>query len=355
MNILMLSKDFEKNGLTTCVVDYSRCMTQKGHRVWICCADGEERPKLAPGVQWINLDLYTKRPDVILKNITALRRLLRTEKIDIIHCHWRKTTLYAQVLHMLTGVDFIWQNHLYPIPHDPIHRALTFYGKRAVALAAEGYDFLTGEMRIPGEKISIINNGIDLAAYGRVSDEACAELKRKWNIPENAKTIVLFGRLAEQKGHRFLLDAVKDLGGEYRVIFTGEGPAAYKEGLCARIDELGLREKIIFTGNVTPNEILSVCDVMALPSVSEGFAITVLEAMAFQIPVVRTKVGGYKDMADCVDGVDYGDTKTLTALLEKNLACGPEVRERVRHAYEVLQAKWTLDKVVDQYLELYRA
>lgn len=355
MNILMLSKDFEKNGLTTCVVDYSRCMTQKGHKVWICCADGEERSKLPPQVQWLNLDLYAKRPNVILKNITALCRLLRAEKIDIIHCHWRKTTVYAQVLHMLTGVDFIWQNHLYPIPHDPIHRALTFYGKRAVALAVEGYDFLTREMRIPGEKISIINNGIDLAVYARVSDEACAELKRKWNIPEKAKTIVLFGRLAEQKGHLFLLDAVKNLDGDYRVIFTGEGPAEYKEGLCARIDELGLREKIIFTGNVTPNEILSICDVMVLPSVSEGFAITVLEAMAFQIPVVRTKVGGYKDMADCVDGVDYGDTKTLTALLEKNLAGGSDVQKRVQHAYETLQEKWTLDKVVDQYLDVYRS
>ena len=111
---------------------------------------------------------------------------------------------------------------------------------------------------------------------------------------------------------------------------------------------------MVFTGNITPNDILSIADVMVLPSWKEGFPISVLEAIAFRVPVVRTKAGGYRDMADCVDGVDYGDTKALAEALDRALENGPEVQAQVERAFQTLMEKWNLDRTMDRYLEVYQ-
>ena len=102
------------------------------------------------------------------------------------------------------------------------------------------------------------------------------------------------------------------------------------------------------------NEILSIADVMVLPSMQEGFPVSVIEALALKVPVIRTMTGGYIDMMDCVDGVEYGDVENLTRLLEKNLAFNDDVQQRTELAYKKVQDVWNINKVVDRYLEVYK-
>lgn len=354
MNILMLSNDMHVGGVATCIIDFSAGMLKKGHRVFVCCRGGAALEKLPSGVRFIEMNLHTRNPLSAVKNLAELARLVRREHIDIIHCHYRLTTLYAQLLHMLTGVEFIWQSHLIPIPHDFLHRLFTFRGKKAVAISQESRAFLMEKMRIPEKDIQVINDGIRPELYKRLPEEERAEVRRKYGIPDGVKTIVLLGRLSEQKGHEFLLSACERLSGEYRVILTGEGDAAYKRRLLDQIERSGLQDKVIFTGTVRPNEILSVCDVLALPSGYEGFCIVALEGMVHRTPVIRTKTGGYLDMADCVDGVEYGDVETLAELLRRNLENGEDVRRRVSYAYEQVAERWDIDRITDQYLRLYQ-
>ena len=353
MNILMFTRSMCMDGVTTCVIDFSNCLHQKGHNVSVCGKRDTETYRLEEGVSFFDVNFYVKTPWGILKNISKLCKVVKEQKIDVIHCHWRFTTIYAQIVHLLTGVDTIWQNHLIPIPHSFFYRLMTFYGKKAVAISYDGSVFLHEKLRIPEKKIKKINNGIDLKKYRRITDGECVELRKQYGIQQDEKVIVLFARLAAVKGHKFLLDAAKKLQLQYKLIFTGESDGTYKQELEQYIKECDLEEKVIFTGNVTANEILSIADVMVLPSKIEGFPIAVIEAFALRVPVVRTKEGGYEDVKDCVDGVQYGDVNTLAELLEKNLSMGDEIKQRVERAYKKAVKTWDLNVVIDSYLDVY--
>lgn len=355
MNILMLTKSLRMDGVTTCVIDFSNCMYKKGHKVCVCGKKDTEVGRLDAGIKFYDMNFYTKNPKVFFHTLRNLKKVVKEEKIDIIHCHWRMTTLYAKICSMFRKTEMIWQNHAIPIPHSLFYRMSTFYGKKAIAISSEGAEFLNQKMKIPSRKIAIINNGIDLKEYQGLSAEKAEYLKKAYNISPNEQVIVLFGRLDSFKGHEFLLNAVKNLNTEYKLLFTGEGSISYKAKLESISAKLGISDRVVFTGNVKANDILSIADVMVLPSIQEGFGIAVIEALALKVPVIRTKTGGYEDMSDCVDGVEYGDVEELARLLKINLECGEKVKERIEFAYEKVLEVWDIDKVVDKYLEVYNS
>ena len=140
-----------------------------------------------------------------------------------------------------------------------------------------------------------------------------------------------------------------------KLLFTGDGSPEYRAELETKSKALGLKGQVIFTGTVRPQDILSIADVMCLPSQIEGQAIAALEALAMKVPVIRTKTGGYLDMADCVDGVDYGDVDALAAALEKNLAGGQEIDDRVERACKKARADWDIETTIDKYEEVYQS
>ena len=211
-------------------------------------------------------------------------------------------------------------------------------------------------MRIPAKRITLINNGIPLENYVRLSEEESRAFREQYGVKPGEKALVMFARLVEVKGHAFLLDALPQVKYQpFKLLLTGDGGAAYKAELEQKIRQLGLEDRVVFTGNVKPNDILSIADAIVLPSKKEGFPISVLEAIAFRVPVVRTKTGGYQDVADCVDGVDYGDHAALAAALDRALENGPDVRAQVERAYQTLLEKWDLERVMDRYLEVYQA
>lgn len=356
MHILMLSRDMNTGGVSTCTVEFSNCLVKKGHRVTLAAWYGPMCERLDAAVGFRETDFYTKNPGQAVRTLLQLRRFILEEKVDVIHCHWRVNGIYAQLLHWLTGVPFVWTNHLVPIPSDLFHRLATFYGKQAVAISQEGRRFLEEKMRIPPRNITLINNGIPLDRYKRISAESCAALREKYGVKPGEKALVMFARLVEVKGHAFLLDTLPQVKYQpFKLLLTGDGDAAYKAELERKIQQLGLEDRVVFTGNVRPNDILSIADVFVLPSIKEGFPISVLEAIAFRVPVVRTKTGGYQDVADCVDGVDYGDHAALAAALDRALESGPEVQAQVERAYQTLLEKWDLERVMDRYLEVYQA
>ena len=355
----MLTNTLVRDGVSTCVVTFSNKLAERGHRVVVCGKDGPLREKLRPEVRFETVDFYQKTPGGMLRNLRQLLQLVKEEHIDAIHCHWRMTTLYARLLHMLKGVDVVWQNHLVPIPHDLPHRLMTYYGKKAIAISEESREFLRTDMRIQEGKIAVICNGIDTKAYVRLPEPERDALRRCYGIREGEKAVVRFARLDPVKGHGFLLQAAgrleEPLRGSLKLLLTGDGTEEYRAELEAQSGVLGLQNQVVFTGNVRPQDILSIADVMCLPSQIEGQGIAALEAMAMKVPVIRTRTGGYLDMADYVDGVDYGDVDALAVALEKNLLGGPEFNARVERAYQKVRSDWDIETTIDKYEAIYQS
>lgn len=146
------------------------------------------------------------------------------------------------------------------------------------------------------KEVIVIPNGIDIQDAKISRDAARARL----GMPPGEKIIIFVGRLHPDKGLKYLIDAFAQVVREYppaKLYIVGDGPE--KQSLEAQASGSGVGNGIVFTGAVENEKVplyLVAADVFVLPSVSEGFPVAMLEAMAAGLPVVTTDVRGLTEI-----------------------------------------------------------
>ncbi|NIJ67421.1 glycosyltransferase involved in cell wall biosynthesis [Sphingomonas leidyi] len=146
-------------------------------------------------------------------------------------------------------------------------------------------------MGIPGEKIETIATGVDLARFAP-RDRAAA----KAELGIDGPLVLSVGALIPIKGHDIVIDAVSTLPG-VTLWIAGEGPD--RKRLEARIEQLGLGDRVRLLGSIPPDRVaaaLAAADAMALASEREGLANAWLEALASGTPIVVPDVGGARQV-----------------------------------------------------------
>ena len=140
----------------------------------------------------------------------------------------------------------------------------------------------------PREKAHLIYNGVKIDRFRDV--ELKTDIYQEFDIPRHNFLITNVGRLHEQKGQSYLIEAVNKLKDKYQdfvVLLVGDGPD--EEKLKAKVKKLGLEDYIIFAGFRTDiPSILTQADFMVHTALWEGFGFVIAEAMAAGIPVVAT-------------------------------------------------------------------
>ena len=155
-----------------------------------------------------------------------------------------------------------------------------------------------------GENIELVPNGVDLENFTKkLSEEAREDFKEKLNLSIGGETqdpasilIISISRLAEKNGLKDLIDSLKYLPGDYKLIICGIGPL--ENDLKLQAETQGLASRVIFVGFIDYQDLykyLNIVDVFCRPSLSEGLGNVFLEAMAAQVPVIATPVGGIPD------------------------------------------------------------
>ncbi len=175
------------------------------------------------------------------------------------------------------------------------------------------------------DRTVLIPNAVD----DRFFDESrCRdEVRRQFGLPVDRPIVGVPGTLRPVKGHEFFLEALAAVVPRVPSVLaaiTGDGEPRYRETLCRRVSELGLGRHVMFLGTVADMPgFYRACDVICIPSRSESFGRTAVEAMAVGTPVIATRVGGLAEtIEDGVTGwlVEYGDVPVLvdklTHLLE---------------------------------------
>ncbi|KZX51241.1 hypothetical protein A3709_10445 [Halioglobus sp. HI00S01] len=202
--------------------------------------------------------------------------------------------------------------------------------------------------------IRVIHNPIDISIVDRVirmsSEHRDAELH-----------IVLPGRLVHEKGHGLFLSAIATIAQElppFRVSIAGGGPL--RDDLEQKISALGLEGLVTVTGNLDHAVLLELvhsASMVVVPSLSEGFGLTALEAMALSKLVVASDVGGLKEViVDGESGVLFpvGDSKALASILLE-LVNSPELMKQIGlAARERAEAAFSLGMIADQYIDVYQ-
>ena len=140
-----------------------------------------------------------------------------------------------------------------------------------------------------------------------------------------------------------------------RLVMCGDGPE--RERAVTLAHELGVADDVVFVGSV-PNiaDYLSVADLLLLPSESESFGLSALEAMACEVPVIATRVGGLPEVV--LEGetghlVAVGATEAMADLAAALLSDQPRLRTMGRQSRKWAVERYNTDRIIPQYEALY--
>ncbi|MBI2324377.1 MAG: glycosyltransferase [Chloroflexi bacterium] len=228
------------------------------------------------------------------------------------------------------------------LPWDTLRLAIP--GMRYVAVSDERADQLAELMRMPRRRVTVVPNGIDLAARLALS-AAGAALAGRLGLFDADPLLLLPVRLTRRKRVELAIDAVAALRRRHpraALVVTGSpGPhnranRAYAAELVARADGVGGVHLLSAGGGRVSDRVMadlfSLADALVLPSESEGFGIPLLEAGANGVPVVCTDLPTLRAIAGgAATYVDArGDGRAFAAAIERRLAADPVARLRRR-------------------------
>jgi glycosyltransferase involved in cell wall biosynthesis len=248
----------------------------------------------------------------------GLIRLFKEQKPDIAHVQYLAPGLIPILAARLARVPVILATvHIagsivYGKKAKILLRIAAFFCTRFICVSRGVEKFWFGDSEIfdpvtanKGRKHFTVYNAIDNVAIDKAVS-AVDKHKMKEMLGIAGRPVVgIVGRLAHQKGHTILFDAMADVIKEFPdviLMIIGEGPERQK--LEEKASALNINKNILWMGVQPQNKVFefyAIMDIFTMPSLYEGFGLTAAEAMAAGIPVVGTKIDGLSEVIE--DGV----------------------------------------------------
>jgi glycosyltransferase involved in cell wall biosynthesis len=266
-----------------------------------------------------------------LSAILAGTRVLRSFRPDVLVCFVYQAMVLGRIAGRCSGVPTIISSirneRFGGRSRELVVRLTDRLGSVTTTNSAEAGRNLIGRRIVPARRLMIIPNGIDLSLYQR-SEPSRRQLRRELGVSEAGFLWLAVGSLTKQKDYPTLLTAMTRTEPS-RLCIAGDGPL--RPELEQRVAGLGLGERVSFLGvrHDIPS-MLSAADGLVLSSSYEGSPNAVLEALAAELPVVATRVGGNAELVeDGVSGflVAPGDPLALAAAMQRLMRCSRHERQ----------------------------
>lgn len=280
--------------------------------------------------------------------------LMRGEEFDIIHAHDWMTFPAAIALSRISGAPCVL--HVHSLEYDrsggvgnqriqQIERWGLENADKVVAVSYFTRRMIHEKHAIALSKIEVVHNGVYLkhaVDHYRSSTD--------WG----SKVVLFLGRVTLQKGPDYFVEAAaKVVPHVPDVTFVVAGAGDMLPGVIARVHQLGMEKNFIFTGFLKGEEVeqmFSLADLYVMPSVSEPFGISALEAISCETPVILSKQTGVAEVLRHVLKADFWDIDRLAelminALLHDQLRADmiAMAREEVKRVHWELAASKTVD------------
>lgn len=292
---------------------------------------------------------------------TAIRRLrwaLRTRSYDVVHTHHNFVGSLARLLAPrgtpIVDTEHADHEHHYSLPQVLVNAATLPRATRVVANSERTLESLSRIERLgrDDDRFAVIYNGIDTDRIDRV----LAESTNPYAI--DGRRIATVGRLSETKNQATLLrafGAIADDAPGTRLTIVGDGPL--REDLESLAGSLGVRDRVEFTGFVDREDvyrILAASDLYVQPSLSEGFCVALVEAMACGLPAVVSDLPVLHEVAG--DAGVFVPPTAVEAFADRTLGLLADDGRRAeigRRAAERARREFPIEETARAYAELY--
>ena len=215
---------------------------------------------------------------------------------------------------------------------------------------------LINEYGVKENRITVVNNGINLDKFSPLTEEEINNLKKEYEC-ENKYVIGLLARMSYGKGHMYLLEAVNKMQNEnnikdIKVLIAGKlHKREYLDKLLTYSAEHNIDVK--YLGFRKPRGVFGICDISTLPSIYEGFGLTVIESLAMSCPVIRSDTPGWADTKDIALIFKKGDVDGLAKHLIYAYNNRAAMQEMGKKGQKAVFDKFTIEKQVESTMEVY--
>lgn len=362
MKVLHLTTHLNRGGISNYILSAGSLLIQRGHRVFVGSSGGEMEGEFKEkGFVLKNFPIRTKSelsPKIYLA-LPSVIRWIRDEKIQLIHAHTRVTQVMATWIKWLNGTPFVSTAHGF-YKRRLGRKILPAWGKRVIAISDQVANDLRDSFRVSEERVRVVYNGVDLQGLTEsFAHHNPSEVRRGYGISENAFVIGVTARLVPDKGHEYLIRAVKSLQKEFPtlcVLIVGDG--RYRSYLEELVKRLRLNGLVQFIGNVRDvSKPLAAMDLFVLPAVwREGFGLSIVEAMVCQKPVIVTNIWALNTLIQSqVNGilVEPRDVQDLTRAILLFLK-DKGFREKIaKEGQRTARERFSIDRMVRELESVY--
>ena len=286
-------------------------------------------------------------PLILLK----LANILKREKVDILHCHLHKASVYGAIAAGLAGVEVVF-SHVHGLNRSKALRRrlinrliLPKVNKILTVGEAVRQDVLQSNPFLTEQKVISLGNSIDYEQFANI-EITREKAKENLGLQTNSFVFGSTGRLAPTKGYGYLIEAfgqVKRQIPQAELVFAGDG--RLRGELERKAATMGYAASVHFLGQrADVPQILRAMDVFVLPSIAEGLPRSLMEAMAAGLLCIGSRVGGVPEILANGQAGYLVEPKNETALAQAMV----KLAKITNSAKEQLIAK-ARQRVTEQY------
>ncbi|SEO02750.1 1,4-alpha-glucan branching protein domain-containing protein [Paenibacillus sp. OV219] len=384
--VLMLAWEYPPmvvGGLSRHVYDLSRTIARLGTEVHVitCHVDGCPAYEVDGGVHVHRVRAYQSANLSFMEWILQLNLAMTDYAshlishygvFQLIHAHDWLVNQAAKTLKHQFGLPLVATIHATEhgrnqgihteLQHQIHHQEweMTYEAWRVIVCSEYMERELQGLFQLPADKLNVIPNGVIIDDFQVLSNPSEPAAQEPFALPDE-KIIFYVGRMVREKGVHVLLEsipAVLAVCPEAKFVLAGRGPML--DELKFRAFELGISDKVFFPGFIDDsarNRLFRSAYAAVFPSLYEPFGIVAIEAMAAQLPVIVSGVGGLAEIVqDGEDGFTVlpGDVQSLSSRLIMMLQDESNAEAMARNAFHKVLDHYDWNTIARETIGTYR-
>ncbi len=331
----------------------ARELARRGHGSIVAAREGEPLAARA-AAEGVQVVACNPASEIDPRAALAMRRVIRAQRVDVVHAHTAHAVAVAALATAGTGVPFVVSRRVdFPLRRNVGTRLK--YGRAAAFIAiSQAVARVLESSGVDRGRIAVVPDGVDVH---RVVAPATAEQLASLDVGGSAPLVV---QVAQLVGHKDPLNfvramaRVRELVPNARGLLVGDGPL--RGDVEREVATLGLTDTVHLAGYRTDaDELLAAADVAVLSSREEGMGSVLLDALAFGRPIAATRAGGIPEVVSDGDTgllAPVGDPRSLGECIARLLK-DRTLAGRVSAAARRRAADFSVEVMTDRTLLVY--